>query len=173
MRAGFPAYRRLWAGGTERRLYGADTYTAQATVGDVKKGIENHKVPSKLYSNLVSRLTHVHAPQNLESSEVSLLVFGNGDGGGGPLAKMLENVSDLFLRFGDNLPNSPWNPPPRAVAAHPSDVQPLTRHCSREHGPLRRRVLRRPRGGLARRCQAAQLERRAIPRGTSYPRRLV
>ena len=32
-------------------------------------------------------------PQNLESSDVSLLVFGNGDGGGGPLAKMLENVS--------------------------------------------------------------------------------
>ena len=31
--------------------------------------------------------------QNLESSDTSLLVFGNGDGGGGPLAKMLENVS--------------------------------------------------------------------------------
>jgi alpha-mannosidase len=30
--------------------------------------------------------------QNLESSETALLVFGNGDGGGGPLAKMLENV---------------------------------------------------------------------------------
>lgn len=34
-----------------------------------------------------------HSGQNLESSDVSLLVFGNGDGGGGPLEKMLENVS--------------------------------------------------------------------------------
>ncbi|KZT05154.1 glycoside hydrolase family 38 protein [Laetiporus sulphureus 93-53] len=49
-----------------------DTYTAQATVGDVNKGLTNHK--------------------NLESSDISLLVFGNGDGGGGPLAKMLENL---------------------------------------------------------------------------------
>ncbi|KAK0458541.1 glycoside hydrolase family 38 protein [Desarmillaria tabescens] len=49
-----------------------ETYTAQATVGDVKKGIENHK--------------------NLESSATALLVFGNGDGGGGPLPKMLENL---------------------------------------------------------------------------------
>ncbi|KAK7679936.1 hypothetical protein QCA50_016882 [Cerrena zonata] len=49
-----------------------DTYTAQATVGDVNKGISNHK--------------------NLESSDMSLLVFGNGDGGGGPLAKMLDNL---------------------------------------------------------------------------------
>ncbi|THH30155.1 hypothetical protein EUX98_g4044 [Antrodiella citrinella] len=49
-----------------------DTYTAQATVGDIYKGVTNHK--------------------NLESSETSLLVFGNGDGGGGPLAKMLENL---------------------------------------------------------------------------------
>ncbi|KAJ3503870.1 hypothetical protein NLJ89_g8237 [Agrocybe chaxingu] len=49
-----------------------DTYTAQATVGDVNRGLTNHK--------------------NLESSDTSLLVFGNGDGGGGPLAKMLENL---------------------------------------------------------------------------------
>ncbi|KAG5635742.1 hypothetical protein H0H81_010225 [Sphagnurus paluster] len=49
-----------------------DTYTAQATVGDINKGQNNHK--------------------NLESSQASLLVFGNGDGGGGPLAKMLENL---------------------------------------------------------------------------------
>ncbi|THH17029.1 hypothetical protein EW146_g3709 [Bondarzewia mesenterica] len=49
-----------------------DTYTAQATVGDVQKGINNHK--------------------NLESNATALLVFGNGDGGGGPLAKMLENL---------------------------------------------------------------------------------
>ncbi|KAG7087583.1 hypothetical protein E1B28_013537 [Marasmius oreades] len=49
-----------------------DTYTAQATVGDVNKGLTNHK--------------------NVESSDTSLLVFGNGDGGGGPLPKMLENL---------------------------------------------------------------------------------
>lgn len=50
----------------------ADTYTAQATVDDIRKGVTNHK--------------------NLESSDTALLVFGNGDGGGGPLNKMLENV---------------------------------------------------------------------------------
>lgn len=49
-----------------------DTYTAQATFGDVQRGISNHK--------------------NLESSNTALLVFGNGDGGGGPLNKMLENL---------------------------------------------------------------------------------
>ncbi|KAF9228240.1 glycoside hydrolase family 38 protein [Gyrodon lividus] len=49
-----------------------DTYTAQATVGDVNKGIANHK--------------------NLESNDTALLVFGNGDGGGGALPKMLENL---------------------------------------------------------------------------------
>lgn len=49
-----------------------DTYTAQATVGDVNKGITNHK--------------------NLESDATALLVFGNGDGGGGALPKMLENL---------------------------------------------------------------------------------
>ncbi|KAF7980211.1 hypothetical protein HWV62_39313 [Athelia sp. TMB] len=48
------------------------TYTAQATVGDVNKGVTNHK--------------------NLESSDVALLAFGNGDGGGGPLPSMLENL---------------------------------------------------------------------------------
>ncbi|KAG8972660.1 Glycoside hydrolase, 38 vacuolar alpha mannosidase [Tulasnella sp. 425] len=49
-----------------------DTYTAQATVADVRRGIWNHK--------------------NLESSDTGLLAFGNGDGGGGPLNKMLENL---------------------------------------------------------------------------------
>ncbi|KAH7882020.1 glycoside hydrolase family 38 protein [Phlebopus sp. FC_14] len=49
-----------------------DTYTAQATVGEVNKGITNHK--------------------NLESNDTALLVFGNGDGGGGALPKMLENL---------------------------------------------------------------------------------
>ncbi|KAF8549819.1 glycoside hydrolase family 38 protein [Imleria badia] len=49
-----------------------DTYTAQASVGDVNKGVSNHK--------------------NLESNDSALLVFGNGDGGGGALPKMLENL---------------------------------------------------------------------------------
>ncbi|KAI6046633.1 glycoside hydrolase family 38 protein [Pisolithus marmoratus] len=49
-----------------------DTYTAQANVGEVNKAISNHK--------------------NLESNDTALLVFGNGDGGGGALPKMLENL---------------------------------------------------------------------------------
>ncbi|KAH7105393.1 glycosyl hydrolases family 38 N-terminal domain-containing protein [Auriculariales sp. MPI-PUGE-AT-0066] len=52
-----------------------DTYNAQVTVGDLRKGEQNHK--------------------NLESSNASLLVFGNGDGGGGPLARMLESLRRL------------------------------------------------------------------------------
>lgn len=38
------------------------------------------------------RATIYSPDQNLESSSTALLVFGNGDGGGGPLAPMLENV---------------------------------------------------------------------------------
>ena len=72
-------------------LYAVDTYTAQATVGDVNKGLTNHKVGYffilSVKISLIFSLT-----QNLESSDTALLVFGNGDGGGGPLAKMLENV---------------------------------------------------------------------------------
>ncbi|KAG0143248.1 hypothetical protein CROQUDRAFT_661493 [Cronartium quercuum f. sp. fusiforme G11] len=49
-----------------------DTYNSQATPADVIKAITNHK--------------------DLESSDKSLLVFGNGDGGGGPLAPMLESL---------------------------------------------------------------------------------
>ncbi|KAH9846547.1 galactose mutarotase-like domain-containing protein, partial [Lenzites betulinus] len=65
-----------------------DTYTAQATVGDINKGVTNHK--------------------NLESSDVSLLVFGNGDGGGGPLEKMLENLRRI-----------------RATGNHSRDIAPV------------------------------------------------
>ncbi|KAH8093101.1 glycoside hydrolase family 38 protein [Cristinia sonorae] len=72
----FPHSTFNWVGidGTQvlSHMTPVDTYTAQASVGDINKGITNHK--------------------NLESSDVSLLVFGNGDGGGGPLAKMLENL---------------------------------------------------------------------------------
>ncbi|KAF8309652.1 glycoside hydrolase family 38 protein [Clavulina sp. PMI_390] len=49
-----------------------DTYTAQADMGDVRRGVLGHK--------------------NLESHDSALLVFGNGDGGGGPLAPMLEGL---------------------------------------------------------------------------------
>ncbi|KAA1467023.1 hypothetical protein DENSPDRAFT_876986 [Dentipellis sp. KUC8613] len=66
-----------------------DTYTAQATVGDVQKGLTNHK--------------------NLESNSTALLVFGNGDGGGGPLAKMLENLRRI-----------------RGVANHSRDLPPVS-----------------------------------------------
>ncbi|KIL60738.1 glycoside hydrolase family 38 protein [Amanita muscaria Koide BX008] len=52
-----------------------DTYGAQATAGEINKGLTNHK--------------------NLESSDTALLVFGNGDGGGGPLPKMLESLRRL------------------------------------------------------------------------------
>ncbi|KAH9958156.1 glycoside hydrolase family 38 protein [Russula dissimulans] len=52
-----------------------DTYNAQVTAEDINKAVTNHK--------------------NLESSSTSLLVFGNGDGGGGPLAKMLESLRRL------------------------------------------------------------------------------
>ena len=56
----------------------SDIYTTQATVTDVNKGLTNHKVLSRY--------------QIVESTEKALLVFGNGDGGGGPLAAILENV---------------------------------------------------------------------------------
>lgn len=50
-----------------------DSYTAQASVDDVRNSINNHK--------------------SLQSGAATgLLAFGNGDGGGGPLAPMLENL---------------------------------------------------------------------------------
>jgi alpha-mannosidase len=50
----------------------ADTYTAQASVKDIVFSVANNK--DKLYSNK------------------SLLLYGNGDGGGGPLKEMLERI---------------------------------------------------------------------------------
>ncbi|KAF7352563.1 Glycoside hydrolase family 38 protein [Mycena venus] len=100
-----------------------DTYTAQATVGDVNRAVAGHK--------------------NLESSDTSLLVFGNGDGGGGPLPKMLENLRRI-----------------RAVTNTHRELPPC------EHGTLRRRVLRLPRGEFAGREGAAELEGRIFHRGT-------
>ncbi|KAF8604347.1 glycoside hydrolase family 38 protein [Ceratobasidium sp. AG-I] len=69
-----------------------DTYTAQATTGDVRKAISNHKASLFLRDPLLRGLTGFVTLQNMESSDMGLLVFGNGDGGGGPLAKMLENL---------------------------------------------------------------------------------
>ena len=50
----------------------SETYTAQANVGDLIRSVTQHK--------------------NLGEDTTSLLVFGNGDGGGGPLAQMLEKL---------------------------------------------------------------------------------
>ncbi|KAK2459766.1 hypothetical protein APHAL10511_008198 [Amanita phalloides] len=73
---GFPHSTFNWVGidGTQVlcHMTPVDTYNSQANVHDVNKGLSNHK--------------------NLESSDTALLVFGNGDGGGGPLAKMLESL---------------------------------------------------------------------------------
>lgn len=74
-----------------------DTYTAQATVGDVNKGLVNHKVRVSLLRAVELSDLNIPVMQNLESSDSSLLVFGNGDGGGGPLAKMLENVGSFII----------------------------------------------------------------------------
>ena len=64
-------------------------------MGDVQKGVRNHKVrpaPRKRVTRARRLTTRARTRQNLESNSTALLVFGNGDGGGGPLAKMLENV---------------------------------------------------------------------------------
>lgn len=50
----------------------AETYTAQANVGDLIRSVSQHK--------------------SLNEDNSSLLVFGNGDGGGGPVAQMLEKL---------------------------------------------------------------------------------
>lgn len=49
-----------------------NTYTAQAHFGDVKRAIEQHK--------------------NLDTSQSALLLYGYGDGGGGPTAEMIEKL---------------------------------------------------------------------------------
>jgi alpha-mannosidase len=50
----------------------ANTYTADANFGDVKRSLSQHK--------------------NLTYDQTGLLVFGKGDGGGGPLPEMLEKL---------------------------------------------------------------------------------
>ncbi|POW14082.1 hypothetical protein PSHT_07542 [Puccinia striiformis] len=72
----FPHSTFNWIGidGTQMLVHmtPVDTYNAQANVDDVLKAINNHK--------------------DLEWSDKSLLVYGNGDGGGGPLAPMIERL---------------------------------------------------------------------------------
>jgi alpha-mannosidase len=114
-----------------------DTYTAQASVGDVNKGVTNHK--------------------NLESSASALLVFGNGDGGGGPLAKMLENVRRCLLcgQAGAGLMAA-------AAAADPRGGERAPRGTARAHGPLGRGLLPRPRGAHGPRQDAPELVRSGL-----------
>jgi alpha-mannosidase len=50
-----------------------DTYNAQCDYSELMKGVRGHK--------------------NLAVTDKSLLLYGNGDGGGGPTPRMLEKVS--------------------------------------------------------------------------------
>lgn len=72
----FPHSTFNWVGidGTQMLVHmtPVDTYNAQANVPDVLKAVSNHK--------------------DLEWTDKSLLVYGNGDGGGGPLAPMIEQL---------------------------------------------------------------------------------
>ncbi|OAV97592.1 hypothetical protein PTTG_01907 [Puccinia triticina 1-1 BBBD Race 1] len=72
----FPHTSFNWIGidGTQMLVHmtPVDTYNAQGNVDEVLKAISNHK--------------------DLEWSDKSLLVYGNGDGGGGPLAPMIEKL---------------------------------------------------------------------------------
>lgn len=56
---------------------------------------------SKLTDNWVSAeiLKGVHSNKNLGVTDECLLLFGNGDGGGGPTPKMLEKVCLVCLLF--------------------------------------------------------------------------
>lgn len=73
----FPHSTFMWAGqdGTQvlTHMCPINTYTAQASVGDVLNSVRRNK---SLQSGVAD----------------GLLTFGNGDGGGGPLAPMLENM---------------------------------------------------------------------------------
>ncbi|CEQ42209.1 SPOSA6832_03996, partial [Sporobolomyces salmonicolor] len=72
----YPLTSFLWQGQDKTQIAchfcPQNTYTAQASVDDVLNTWRNHK--------------------SLQASPTGLLTFGNGDGGGGPLAPMLENL---------------------------------------------------------------------------------
>lgn len=75
----FPHSSFVWKGLDESTVVShfspADTYTAQASVKDIVFMVKNNK--DKYYSN------------------VSLLPYGNGDGGGGPLEHMIQRIDKL------------------------------------------------------------------------------
>ncbi|ORY35984.1 hypothetical protein BCR33DRAFT_722459 [Rhizoclosmatium globosum] len=75
----FPNNTFKWAGLDNTEVLShfppADTYSGQCTVGEVLKNVHNHR--DKAYSNK------------------SLYLFGNGDGGGGPLYPMIERLEVL------------------------------------------------------------------------------
>ena len=65
---------------------------AQAAFGDIQQGTTNHKV-SNTSSKFVYFLSHF---QNLESSNTTLLIFGNGDRGGGPRIPVASELQRMF-----------------------------------------------------------------------------
>lgn len=75
----FPHTTFNWVGldGTQvlTHMTPVNTYNAKGTVEDAVNGVKQHK--------------------NLEVTDISLLPFGNGDGGGGALAPMLESLRRL------------------------------------------------------------------------------
>jgi alpha-mannosidase len=75
----FPHSSFIWKGldgtGVLTHFSPADTYCAQGTVKEVVFAVQNNK--DKLYSNK------------------SLLLYGNGDGGGGPLIPMIERIKRM------------------------------------------------------------------------------
>lgn len=75
----FPHTTFNWVGldGTQvlTHMTPVNTYNAKAEVADAVNGVKNHK--------------------NLEVTDISLLPFGNGDGGGGALAPMIESLRRL------------------------------------------------------------------------------
>jgi alpha-mannosidase len=75
---GLSSLRRSWPDGSLIAFHCLPTsYNAQADFGELKKGAENNK--------------------NLEVTGDALFLFGNGDGGGGPTAPMLEKVGHTLL----------------------------------------------------------------------------
>lgn len=54
-----------------------DTYNAQCDYSELMKGARGHK--------------------NMAVTDKSLLLYGNGDGGGGPTPRMLEKVGEISL----------------------------------------------------------------------------
>jgi alpha-mannosidase len=53
-----------------------DTYNAQCDYSEITKGVRNHK--------------------NLSVTDECLMLYGNGDGGGGPTPRMLEKVRFFY-----------------------------------------------------------------------------